>query len=251
MYLNVENVSLHIPVIGNNDKRLFKKDSLSKTNLIGGQINNDDKLTKIVALNKINFNLETGDRVALIGHNGAGKTTLLRVLAGIFKPTIGHVKVAGNVGCLLDSGSYLIEEMTGIECIDLFLATKPQFNNSKSKITEEIIEFANIGEFINFPIRTYSSGMRLRLASSLVTSISYDILLVDEGIGGGDSDFQSKLRNRLDTFIDHSPILVFASHSNELLNQYCTKGLVLTKGEMSFFGPLDESLNFYEQNYVR
>nr|WP_255496673.1 ABC transporter ATP-binding protein [Aquitalea sp. LB_tupeE] len=186
----------------------------------------------VESLKGINLDIRKGDRVALIGHNGSGKTTLLRVMAGVYKPDIGHVDIQGKVTSLLDSQLGMDPEATGFENMrlrGLFLGLKP--NQIEEKI-DEIAEFSELGDFLNMPVRTYSSGMVLRLAFAISTCIQPEILLMDEWISVGDENFKHKAEKRLHEFVDNAGILIFASHDHELTNRVCNKKIHLEHGKI-------------------
>ena len=207
----------------------------------GGAIGrNADNTVVVEALRDVNLHLKEGDRIGLVGHNGAGKSTLLRLLSGIYEPTRG-------VG--------MDPEISGWENIiirGLFLG---ESKRSMQKKMDDIAEFSELGDYLSMPLRTYSSGMRVRLALGVVTSIEPEILLLDEGIGAVDAAFMAKARERLSALVAKSGILVFASHSNEFLAQLCDSALWVNHGEIKACGAVDEIVGAYEgpgaQEHVR
>ena len=210
--------------------RSLKKAVMSSA---GGKIGKNASNTVVVeALKDINLHLREGDRVGLVGHNGAGKSTLLRLLSGIYEPTRGVADVRGRVAPVFDLGVGMDPEISGYENIiirGLFLGqTRKQM---KAKM-DEIAEFSELGDYLSMPLRTYSTGMRVRLALGVVTSIEPEILLLDEGIGAVDAAFMAKARVRLAEMVKRSGILVFASHSNDFLAQLCNTALWVDKGEI-------------------
>ena len=233
--------------------RSLKKAVMSSA---GGAIGKNDSNTVVVeALRDINLHLREGDRVGLVGHNGAGKSTLLRLLSGIYEPTRGVADVRGRVAPVFDLGVGMDPEISGYENIiirGLFLGqTRKQM---KDKM-DEIAEFSELGDYLSMPLRTYSTGMRVRLALGVVTSIEPEILLLDEGIGAVDAAFMAKARVRLAELVKRSGILVFASHSNDFLAQLCNTALWVDKGEIKQAGLVDEVVEAYEGpeagDYVR
>ncbi len=233
--------------------RSLKKAVMSSA---GGAIGKNDSNTVVVeALKDINLHLREGDRVGLVGHNGAGKSTLLRLLSGIYEPTRGVADVRGRVAPVFDLGVGMDPEISGYENIiirGLFLGqTRKQM---KDKM-DEIAEFSELGDYLSMPLRTYSTGMRVRLALGVVTSIEPEILLLDEGIGAVDAAFMAKARIRLAELVKRSGILVFASHSNDFLAQLCNTALWVDKGEIKQAGLVDEVVEAYEGpeagDYVR
>lgn len=227
MYIKLNNVSVKFPVY-DVTQRSFKQKVLNVAT--GGRILKDSKFTEVEALKNINLDIKEGDRVALIGHNGSGKTTLLRVLAGVYTPIVGNITIKGKVTSLLDSMLGMDDEATGIENIKLrglFLGIHPK---KMKLLIDDIIEFSELGDFINMPVRTYSSGMILRLAFSISTCTKSEILLMDEWISVGDELFRKKAEKRLQEFIYQSGILVIATHDYELAKRVCTKHIHLEHG---------------------
>jgi ABC-2 type transport system ATP-binding protein len=221
--------------------------SLKKTVLgvVGGNIDSATKVPIIEALRDIDLDLRTGDRVGLVGHNGAGKSTLLRLLSGIYEPTRGTAEIRGRVAPVFDLGVGMDPEISGYENIlvrGLFLGmTRKQMQER----VDDIAEFTELGDFLNLPLRTYSTGMRIRLALGVVTSIDPEILLLDEGIGAVDAAFLERARGRLSDLVERSGMLVFASHSEDLLRQLCDSALWLEHGRVRASGDLDDVLRQY------
>lgn len=244
----LENISLTFPIYGSGSRSI--KNRLIQT-ATGGQICSEsrigNKITIIQALSDISLHLLSGDRLGLVGHNGAGKTTLLRVLAGIYEPNIGRVIVEGSRVPLFDISLGMDPESTGYENIQLrglFLGlTRTQIQSH----IDEIAEFTELGDFLNLPIRTYSAGMRMRLAFAVSTSITPDILLIDEGIGVGDAAFLQKASERLKEFTERIPIIVLSSHSENLISRLCNKAALLEHGRIIDNGPTNHILEKYRQ----
>ncbi|ALE85990.1 ABC transporter ATP-binding protein [Pseudonocardia sp. HH130629-09] len=223
--------------------RSLKKAVLGKA---GGRIGTDAKVPIIEALRDITVSLDKGARVALVGHNGAGKSTLLRLMAGIYEPTRGRSMVRGKVAPVFDLAVGMDPEISGYENIlirGLFLGmTRKQM---EARI-DDIAAFTELGDYLEMPLRAYSTGMRVRLALGVVTSIDPEILLLDEGIGAVDSEFLNKARDRLHELVDRSGILVFASHSDEFLADLCDTALWMEHGTIKEYGPLHEVLDHYK-----
>ncbi len=223
--------------------RSLKKSVLGRA---GGRIGTESKVPIIEALRDITLSLNTGDRVALVGHNGAGKSTLLRLMAGIYEPTRGKAAVHGKVAPIFDLAVGMDPEISGMENIiirGLFLGmTRKQM---EARI-EDIAEFTELGDYLEMPLRAYSTGMRVRLALGVVTSIDPEILLLDEGIGAVDAEFLAKARGRLNELVARSGILVFASHSDEFLADLCDTALWMDHGTIREFGPLQDVLDGYK-----
>ena len=243
--ITLKAVSLNFPVYGATMRSIKNRLIQSAT---GGQIQSStesNKITVIQALRDINLDLNSGDRLGLIGHNGAGKTTLLRVLAGIYEPSDGCVIIEGSTVPLFDISLGMDPESTGYENIylrGLFLGlTKKQVMSNM----DEIAEFTELGDFLNLPIRTYSAGMRMRLAFAVSTSVPPDILLLDEGIGAGDSAFLQKASIRLKNFTAQIPIIVLSSHSEALISSMCNKAILLEHGRIVNSGLINHVIDEY------
>jgi ABC-2 type transport system ATP-binding protein len=226
-----------------------KSRSLKKAvlGMVGGNINSEDqKVPVIEALRDITLTIGDGDRVALVGHNGAGKSTLLRLLSGIYEPTSGTALVEGRVAPIFDLGVGMDPEISGYENImirGLFLGMSRKQMESR---VDEIADFTELGDFLAMPLRTYSTGMRVRLALGVVTSIDPEILLFDEGIGAVDESFLDKAKTRLSQLVERAGLLVFASHSDELLGQLCNKAVWLEHGRIKQQGGLRDVLTAYK-----
>jgi ABC-2 type transport system ATP-binding protein len=212
----------------------------------GGRIASDSRHRVVVeALKDISFDVERSDRLAILGHNGAGKTTLLRVLAGIYEPIHGHVFTSGRVVPLFDISLGMDLDATGYENIRIRGLYLGMTEEEIAARTSEIAEFTELGQFLHMPTRTYSLGMRTRLAFGVSTSITPDILLLDEGIGTVDASFVDKADARLKALIERSGAMVLTSHSLSLLQRFCNKALVLDHGAVSFMGSIDDGLSAY------
>jgi len=207
----------------------------------GGKIGlTESGKTVVRTLDRISFSVSPRERIGLIGHNGAGKSTLLRVLSRVYTPTSGSIVIDGDIGSLIDISLGIDGEATGIENIFLRAAL---LGIPKKKVLQEldsIIEFSELGDFIKLPVRTYSTGMHLRLAFAVSTMINPSILLMDEWLSVGDKSFQQKAERRLNELIERSNILVIASHSKELIERCCTRVLWLEHGSIKMDGPAEE-----------
>ena len=214
--------------------------------LVGGNIQTTRKVPVIEALKDITLSLEHGARVGLVGHNGAGKSTLLRLLSGIYEPTRGLAEVRGRVAPVFDLGVGMDPEVSGLENIvvrGLFLGmTRKQMEER----VDDIAEFTELGDFLHMPLRTYSTGMRIRLALGVVTSIDPEILLLDEGIGAVDADFMDKSKRRLRELVDRAGLLVFASHSNEFLRELCDTAIWMQNGQIHRQGEIEGIIAEYQ-----
>ncbi len=236
--------SVSFPVYGLSTRSL-KKDLLRIST--GGQLKSaDHKVVTVDALHCLNLTIQHGDRVGLIGHNGAGKSTLLRLISGIYYPTSGQIKIEGSVVALLDIMLGMDMESSGLENITM---RGIMYGLSKKDIAakkNEIIEFTELGDYIEMPIRTYSSGMLLRLAFAIATSIQPEILVLDEVIGAGDAAFLEKAKKRLHNMIHESEIVVLASHDLTILEALCNKILWLDAGHVKQYGDVKEVLAAYK-----
>lgn len=206
---------------------------------------NQTNIGDIHALKEVSIHIRKGDRVGLIGHNGAGKSTFLKTIAGLYPISSGQLKVQGEIRSLFDLSLGFEPDASGRENIlyrGLLLGLTPRQIREKTK---EIIAFADLGEFIEYPIKTYSAGMQVRLAFAISTMVGGDILLLDEVIGAGDSNFMKKAKKRIMNLIEQSDILVLASHDTATLQDICNRGLVFNHGEVCFDGSIDEALQQY------
>ena len=199
----------------------------------------------IEALKNLDLEIVSGDRVGIIGHNGSGKSTLLRLLSGIYEPSSGEIERTGSISSLVDISLGINPESTGRE--NIFLRGK-LMGLSRKEIDEkidEIIEFSELGDYINLPVRIYSSGMLLRLAFSVSTSITADILIMDEWLSVGDGSFAERASKRLRELVDNSEILVVASHTRSLIEETCNKVVWLEHGVIKKVGSVSEILPEY------
>ena len=239
--LKLENVGVHFHLPQSRSKGMMNS---FKTVALGGVITKQKKRVGINALDNISLNLKRGDRVALIGHNGAGKTTLLRILAGIIPPTSGKIRVEGRVSSLISIQLGLNNHATGRENIR-YRARYMGFTEKEIDAQfADIIEFSNLSDFIDLPMRSYSSGMRLRLAFAIATAFQPDILILDEWLSAGDEAFQKKASERLGALIDRTGIFIFASHNSQVQARTCNMGIVLRRGKIFFKGDIDEAIKF-------
>lgn len=204
---------------------------------VGGKLLKDGHdIINVKALTHINFSLSEGDRLGVIGHNGSGKTTLLKLIAGIYEPTAGRVKVNGRISSMIDIGLGLDPELSGRDNVIIMGRMRGFSLKEITAQMSEIVSFSELGAFIDLPVKTYSSGMQSRLVFSVATTLDPDILLFDEWLGTGDVDFISKATERLDSLMRRSRGMVLASHSFQLIKELCNKLLVLDGGEQIYFG---------------
>jgi lipopolysaccharide transport system ATP-binding protein len=238
-----DRVSLEFPIYSPRGRSL-KRSVLQLTT--GGRIGLDARDRAVIsALNDISFNVEHGERIGIVGHNGAGKSTLLRAIAGVYEPARGMISVCGKVGSLIDLTLGMDMEATGYENIRIRSLLLGLSRTEIAEYTDEIAQATELGEFLSMPIRTYSSGMLLRLAFAISTSVAPDILLMDEWIGVGDASFLKKAHDRLLGLVGRTGILFLASHSPPMIMDNCTRAIWLEKGEMRADGSPAEVLREY------
>jgi ABC-type polysaccharide/polyol phosphate transport system ATPase subunit len=242
-FLRARNLSVEFSIYQGSSRSLKKMVFATATQ---GNLGRDsaDRIN-VRALNDISVDIENGDRIGLVGANGAGKTTLLRVLAGIYSPTRGEFYSSGRVSALLDVSVGLNPEATGRENIILrgmYMNIHPREMRSH---VDEIVEFTELGPYIDMPARTYSSGMMVRLGFAISTCMPAEILLMDEWLSAGDARFLDKAQRRMEQFIGGSAILVLASHSPELLRKWCNRGVMLQHGRIAAHGSIDDVIKAY------
>jgi lipopolysaccharide transport system ATP-binding protein len=219
-FIHLQNVSVQIPVFSNHSRSIknsFLKKFSNKKNLI----------KSVTALNSINLDLKDGDRLGIMGPNGSGKSTLLRTIAGVYQPTSGTIKIQGRIASLIDISSGMEMEATGFENIRIRGVMMGMKLKQIKLVEEEIADFTELGKYLEFPIRTYSTGMHMRLGFAVSTTIPADIVLMDEWLSVGDSNFLIKAEKRLQDYIKKSSILVIASHSEKLISKLTTQTLCL------------------------
>jgi len=245
--IKLDNVTIEYPIFTSHTRSL-------KTALIGrlgGTLAKFHDTIIVRALDNITLELGEGDRLGLVGHNGAGKTTFLRVAAGIYEPQRGSVDIEGSISSLTDITLGMDPEATGWEniifrCIFMGLTFAEARERSPS-----IAEFSELGDFLNMPVRTYSSGMFLRLAFAISTSIYPDILIMDEMVSAGDAQFMTKAQARLTDLIGKTKILIIASHNTNVITTLCNKVLWLKHGHIKMFGPVHEVIKEFSASLVQ
>jgi lipopolysaccharide transport system ATP-binding protein len=220
--------------------RSLKKRLLAKTPL---RLKQDDSNRVVVAaLRDLDFGIGRGERVALVGHNGAGKTTLLRTLAGVYEPVAGRLEVQGSIGSLIDPAAGMDQESTGRENIMLRALFRGMTEEEGLVMAEEVGQFSGLGEFLDVPVRTYSAGMQVRLSFAMATVIAPEVLLMDEWFLAGDAEFMTRATERLERLVSDADILVLATHSMEIVRQWCTRAIRLDAGRIVADGPVAEVL---------
>jgi ABC-type polysaccharide/polyol phosphate transport system ATPase subunit len=199
----------------------------------GKLLQEKENILTVTALNNVDFEIKDGDAIGLIGHNGAGKTTLLRTMAGIYFPTHGIVDVTGSISTIIELGAGMDPELSGFENIFRMGLLLGYSRKDMDMALAEIEDFTELGDFLLTPVRTYSSGMTMRLMFAVATCIRPEILLIDEMFATGDDKFQLKVKKRMEKLIDSAKIFVFASHSTEMIKSYCNKAFVLEHGTLT------------------
>ena len=242
--IKFENVYLSIP-ISTYDKTLKKKIISSFTGCFIKR--KDNGIPYVNVLSNINCVINRGDRVALIGANGSGKTSFLRLTSGIYHSTTGKLIRNLNVYPMINKSFLTSTELSGFVAAQAYYLMLRKTKKGFNEYVKEIIDFSGIGDYIYLPLKTYSQGMQSRLLFSLLTSLNIDCLALDEGFGFGDINFRKKAKNKLDKFIANAGTLILASHSEDLLKKYCTRGIVLRKGSLVFDGSLEAALDFYNE----
>jgi ABC-2 type transport system ATP-binding protein/lipopolysaccharide transport system ATP-binding protein len=241
--IDLQSVSVEFPVY-NVNSRSFKKNFIRLAT--GGRVVQDANQHVIVsALNDITLSFKHGDRIGLIGHNGSGKSTFLRLLARIYEPSRGRIRIDGNISPMLELMQGIQGEFTGHENIALRGTLLGLTRAEIKDHSVEIAELTGLGDYLAMPMRTYSSGMMVRLAFAISASIKPEILLIDEIFGAGDADFMKKARQKMVDLLDQSSIVVMATHSDALIKEFCNKALLLQGGRIQYFGDIDQALEMY------
>ena len=242
-HIEFKDVSIDFPIF-NAESRSLKNKVLSLST--GGKLGLNAKgVAEIRALDQINFIFKDGDRIGLIGHNGSGKSTLLRALCGVYAPQHGTIKIEGRAISLIDISLGINAEFTGRENI---LIRGSMLGLTRQEIkdrTDEIISFTELGEFIDMPLRIYSSGMQLRLAFAISTTVTSEILLMDEWLSVGDENFKDKVEARMQHLTNKSSMLVIASHSKAQILSVCNRVIWLEHGSIKMDGKPEEVCSAY------
>lgn len=229
--IHAQDLVVDFPIYGNTSNRSIKKKIVYAAT--GGILAKDaSKRVVVRALDHVNFEFHEGDRVGLIGHNGSGKSTLLRVLAGIYEPVGGILSIKGRITSMLSITLGMDMEATGLENTYMrghVMGIPPK---KMSVLIEEIEDFSGIGDYIRLPMRTYSSGMMMRLAFAIATCVDSDIILMDEWLSVGDAEFVEKAKTRLERMLNNARIVVIASHNHALIKDQCNKLIHLEHGKI-------------------
>jgi len=243
--IELEGISVEFPIYSASSRSL-KSAVLSATT--GGRVGRDQhNYVCIRALDQVSICIQHGERVGIVGHNGAGKTTLLRVIAGIYEPLSGKLVIEGNPTPMFDVSLGIDADATGLENIVLRGLYMGMSKVEIIRRMDEIAQFTELGQFLNLPVRTYSEGMRARLAFAMATCVEPDILLLDEGIGAGDAAFFERANQRLQSFISSTSIMILASHSEELTRKFCNKIALMEHGRIIWYGEVQEGYARYHE----
>ena len=229
--ININNISKDYPKISSSLKEKKRAWQLMLATLFKGNKKNGTEET-FSALSDISLKIKKGDAVGIIGLNGSGKSTLLQIIAGTLQPSSGEIHSNGKIGALLELGSGFNPEFTGRENIYLNAKILGLSKNEVDKKYDQITSFSGIGDFVNQPVRTYSSGMVVRLAFSVIAHTDPDILIIDEALAVGDARFQSKCFSFLETFKEKGKTLLFVSHDINSIARLCSSAVLLHKGKI-------------------
>ncbi len=242
--IRATDLTLILPVIGMGRRKRVGVHQAQ----VGGTLMRDSRgRVSVKALAGVNFQIERGDSVGLIGRNGAGKSSLLRVMAGIYPPTHGACEVRGKVSTLFTANLGLNNTASGRENIRLIGGVVGLTEDQIDARMDEIIEFCQLGDYIDLPLHTYSNGMRTRVGFAVATSVDADVLLIDEVFGTGDRAFRDHAAKRVEKLIEESSTIVMAVHSENMLRQFCNKVMWVEHGHIRAFGPTEEVLQEYQK----
>lgn len=227
------NVSVVFPMVGSDARhgmKLKKQTDRAQTQVGGKIILEHDHPVGILALDRLNLVAKPGDRIGLFGPNGSGKSTALRVLGGIYPPTAGQVQVTGKVSAMFSLNLGVNMEATGLENIELKGLLHGLRRREIRELVPEIIEFSELGDYIHLPVKTYSSGMKMRLLFSIASAFRPDILLLDEWVSTGDRKFRRKVQERMESILDTTPIVIVASHDEQRISKWANKIIQMKRG---------------------
>jgi lipopolysaccharide transport system ATP-binding protein len=236
--IQAEGVHLEYPVYSVSAQSIRK--SVINAAVGGKLMKSAQGVVQVAALKHVSFRLHEGDRLGIVGHNGSGKTTLLKVLAGIYPPTQGWVKVRGEISSMLDISVGMDGQATGADNIKLLGRMRGLSGREIEAKLPEIVELSELGAYIHLPMRTYSAGMAARLAFMFATSFDPDIMVLDEWLGAGDASFAEKAKARMDHVVGRSRCVILATHALGMVETFCNKLLVLNNGRIAYFGDTEE-----------
>ena len=240
--IELENVYLKIPIFTSETRSL--KTALLRS-ATGGSLRRCRAGAEIEALRGVSCKIRHGERVALIGHNGAGKSTFLKLVSGIYFPSSGNFTCRTTVHPMIQKSFLTSPELSGLQAAKAhYLLVNGNLRGFKSFI-QDVVDFSGLGDYIHLPVKSYSEGMAARLLFSVLTGITHDCLAMDEGFGAGDSRFFEQAQRRMQEFVGGAGTLILASHSDHLLRQFCTRGIVFNEGKIAYDGDLETALSFY------
>ena len=248
-FIRLENVSLTFPIVGRRIREVVTTEAAATG--MAGISRKVKSVTSVKALHDVSFQLEPGDRMALVGRNGAGKTTLLKVISGIYPPTTGTVETQGKISTLFQMGMGMQPSATGYRNIFLQGLVHGYTKKQIREMVDDVAEFTELGKFLNLPVNTYSQGMALRLNFAIATSLRPDILIMDEWLSAGDATFRNKAAERMNEVFERAGIAILASHNSRLLRRVCNKALWLDSGHIMGFGPTKPLLAQMDKYYKR
>ena len=229
-YVRATDITVEFPIYGASSRSLKKSFIRAAT---GGVLATDAGDRVVVrALDRVSLEVREGERIGIVGHNGSGKTTLLRVLAGAYEPVAGELEVRGRVASMLSITLGMEGEATGVENVYIRGAILGLRRHEIDALLPGIADFAELGDYLDMPLRTYSSGMAMRLAFAISTSVAADVILMDEWLSVGDQEFSAKAQQRLRQMVDSAKILVLASHDPNLLAANCSRIIRLEHGRV-------------------
>ena len=246
MTIELSGVTVDLPIYSSSARSLRR--ALTKATVGGALFSGAGDRVSVRALSKLDLKIADGDRVGLIGGNGAGKTTLLKLLAGIYSPTSGRMRIEGNVSAALNIGLGLDLEISGRQNIFLLGYYRGISKAEIVKNIDDITAVADLGSYMELPIHTYSSGMLGRLMFAVATAFDPDVLLLDEWLMAGDMQFTERARARTEKFVEKARILVVATHSTELIRNYCNRVVYMKAGSIVSSGEPSEMIEFYESD---
>ena len=246
-HLALDHVSVDFPLYTARGRSLKNRAMAMLGSKVRKIIEEHHQVVSVHSLRDIHLSLKEGDRLGLVGRNGAGKSTLLRVMSGIYEPIEGHIEVEGSIASITDISMGMDPEATGYENIVLRGVFLGMSHAQARAQIPGIAAWTELGDALARPVRTYSTGMQVRLAFAVSTTIRPDILILDEMIGAGDAHFIEKARARMDELISATSILVLASHSEAILRQFCNRALLMHEGKILIDGSVDEVLAAYEE----
>jgi ABC-2 type transport system ATP-binding protein/lipopolysaccharide transport system ATP-binding protein len=244
--VSLDHVSISFPVYQVGSRSLKKRVLFHGS---AGKIGRDASDQVVVeALRDVSLSLSAGDRLALIGANGAGKTTLMRTIAGIYEPVFGRVITRGRISPMFDINLGIDADLSGFDNLRLRALLLGLSPAEIERRLPEIVEFTELDDYLDMPVRTYSAGMILRLSFAVATCFEPEILLMDEWILAGDAHFMDKAEARVRGFVERATVMVLASHNLELCSRWCTRGMWLDRGSIKELGPVDEVIKQYKKS---